>query len=173
MKAAKLEGVDKQEGGERRRGVPGYPWLRGRRLTSKLRADTRLAQFARFVLVGGTSNVVYVPLFLFLRPEGVVLANVVGAAASTVMSSELHRQLTFKAASRVTWFSAQWEAGGVAIVGVILSSLALTGAALWLPMLDGLWQLGVVFAVTGTIGVLRFLALRGLVFRRRGRVQNA
>lgn len=149
-----------------------HPRARGQRWTSRLRADTALAQFTRFVLVGGGSNAVYIPLFLLLRAEGVLQANVVGVLASTVLASELHRRLTFGAADRVRWFTAQWEAGGIALVGLLISSLVLAGAGLWAPTLDGAWQLGMVFAVTGAIGILRFLALRGWVFQIRSAPQN-
>lgn len=157
-----------RDSGERTR-----PLQRGRRLSSRLRDDTPLAQFARFVFVGVGSNIVYIPLFLLLRSDGAVLANLVGATASTIVASELHRRLTFNAVDRVTWFVAQWEAGGLAVVGLTLSSLALAGAERWLPALDGIWQLGLVFAVNGAVGILRFLALRGLVFRFRGGLKNA
>lgn len=149
-----------------------YQWLRGRPLSCRLRGDGAVAQFARFVLVGGASNLVYTPIFLLLRFEGAVLANVIGTVVSTVMASELHRQLTFNAADRVRWQTAQWEAGGLALVGLIASSLALMGAQLWFPHLVGLWQVALVMAVSGIIGGLRFLALRGWVFKMPAALQN-
>lgn len=150
-----------------------YQWMRGRPLSCRLRGDGTVAQFVRFVLVGGASNLVFTPIFLLLRFEGVVLANIIGTVISTIMASELHRQLTFNAKDRVTWQRAQWEAGGLALVGLIASSLALTGAQVWFPHLVGLWQVALVMAVSGIIGGLRFLALRGWVFKIPASLQNA
>lgn len=152
-----------------------YQWLRGRPLSCRLRGDSVAAQFIRFVLVGGASNIVYAALFLALRSEGAVLANAIGVAVSTVLANELHRRLTFNAKDRVGWIATQWEAGGLALVGLALSSFALAGVALWMPGLSALWQAVMVIAVSGLVGAGRFLALRGWVFsvRRDPNAQDA
>jgi hypothetical protein len=60
----------------------------------------------------------------------------------------------------VHWLTAQWEAGGVAVIGLISTSAALT----WLDSAAGtapIWlQIALVATVTAVIGMLRFLALR-------------
>lgn len=149
-----------------------YQWLRGRPLSCRLRGDSVAAQFVRFVLVGGTSNVVYAALFLLLRAESTMLANVVGVGVSTVLANELHRQITFNAAQRVGWFAGQWEAGGLALVGLLLSTAALAGVGVWIPGLSPMWQAVMVIAVSGVVGAGRFLALRGWVFSVRRELQE-
>lgn len=141
-----------------------YHWLRGRPRRCRLRGEGAAAQFARFVLVGGSSNIVYAALFLMLRGQGSLIANVGGVAVSTVLANELHRRLTFNAAERVDWLSAQWEAGGLALVGLAVSSTALALLDLWFPSAPGVVQAILVIAVSALVGVLRFLALRGWVF---------
>lgn len=146
-----------------------YQWVRGRPISCRLRGDSVAAQFVRFVLVGGASNIVYLGLFLLLRPESTMLANAAGVGVSTVLANELHRQLTFNARQRVGWLAGQWEAGGLALVGLLISSLALAAVAIWIPGLSPMWQAVMVIAVSGVVGAGRFLALRGWVFSvRRG-----
>ncbi|MGQ4597462.1 GtrA family protein [Nocardia sp. R6R-6] len=128
-----------------------------------LRGDRAFAQLIRFALVGGSSNVAYVLLFLALHGAGPLIANVVGSIVSTVIANELHRQLTFHAASRVGWFTAQWEGGGLALVGLGITSAALAGLGAWAPGLADTAQAAAILAVTTAVGGMRFLALR-LVF---------
>jgi putative flippase GtrA len=126
----------------------------------RLRGDDVLAQFARFVLVGGSTTLVYALFFLALRNHGYLPAHLVATAASTVLANEMHRRLTFRAEDRVSWLTAQWEAGGVTVIGLVATSTALG----WLDSATGsappILQVSVVVTVTAVIGVLRFVALR-------------
>ena len=126
----------------------------------RLRQDDALAQFARFVLVGGTSTALYAGLFLSLRSLGYLPAHVIATVASSMFANELHRRLTFRAERRVSWLTAQVEAGGVSFLGLVATSAALG----WLDAAAGtahpFWQITLVAAVTAFIGLLRFLALR-------------
>src|SRR4051794_7359763 len=132
----------------------------GTRLTERLRGDDARAQFARFVLVGGISSLLYALLYVLLDGIGDQPANVVGAIASSVLANELHRRLTFHAGERVSWFAAQWEGGGLALVGMLATGLALG----WFDSVTGgdssMADLAVVALVTGAIGLVRFVALR-------------
>ena len=121
--------------------------------------DGWLAQFARFAFVGGSSNALYALVFLFLTGYGSFVANTVGVTVSTVLANELHRRHTFRAADRVHWFAAQWEAG----------SLALALLHLLVPAATGMTQALLVIAASAVIGGLRFLALRGWVFAPAGK----
>ena len=116
--------------------------------------------FARFVLVGGISSLLYALLFVVLDGFGDQPANLVGAIASSVLANELHRRLTFHAGARVSWFAAQWEGGGLALAGMAATALALG----WFDSVAGdkgsLADLAVVALVTGAIGLIRFVALR-------------
>ena len=132
----------------------------GSRLVQRMRGDDGAAQFARFVLVGGISSLLYALLFVLLDGFGDQAANIAGAIASSMLANELHRRLTFHAGERVSWFAAQWEGGGLAVVGMVTTALALG----WFDSIVGddgsTADLGVVAVVTGAIGLIRFAALR-------------
>ncbi|MBT1193731.1 GtrA family protein [Rhodococcus kroppenstedtii] len=139
--------------------------MRGRVIAAAVvRNDSVVPQLARFAAVGAVSNVLYVAVFVLMQPEGRVIANVAGAAASTVLANELHRRLTFHAGERVHWFTAQWEAGGLALVGLMVSTAAVTALEVAAPNTSALASALLVVTVTAVVGGLRFLALRGWVF---------
>ena len=129
-----------------------------------LRGEDTVAQFARFVLVGGLSTCLYGLVFITAQSLGDQLANVIGAVCSTLLANELHRRLTFHAGERVSWFTAQWEGGGLAVVGLVATSLALAGCDALFGEVPALAQIALVTSVTGAIGALRFVALRAWVF---------
>jgi putative flippase GtrA len=131
-------------------------------VAERLRRDDPFTQFARFVLVGATSTVFYALLFLSLQGAalGYMSAHVVATVASSVLANDMHRRLTFHAGERVSWLTAQVEAGGVSLVGLLATSSALG----WLDAATGsahpLLQISLVAAVTACIGLMRFVALR-------------
>ncbi|WP_433594642.1 GtrA family protein [Nocardia sp. CA-145437] len=129
-----------------------------------LRGDHVVAQLIRFAVVGGVSNIAYVLMFMAVNDSGALVANIAGSVVSTAIANELHRRLTFRAAGRVGWFSAQWEGGGLAAVGLVISTAALAGLDVWAPGLGELSQATAVLAVMAAVGGMRFLALRGFVF---------
>lgn len=129
-----------------------------------LRGDRALAQLIRFAMVGGSSNVAYVLLFFAVHGVGPLLANVAGSVVSTIIANEMHRQLTFHAADRVGWFTAQWEGGGLALIGLGITTASLAILQYLTPGLGGIVQATAVLIITTLVGVMRFLALRGLVF---------
>ncbi|WP_127784608.1 GtrA family protein [Rhodococcus sp. X156] len=135
-----------------------------------MRPDHVVRQFIRFALVGGSSNIVYAGTFTALAAWGYLVANVVGVVLSTALANELHRRLTFNAAERVSWWSAQWEGGALGLIGLVMSSLTLGVLHVWFPGAAPLTQVLLVIAVSAVVGVLRFVALRGWVFtpRRQG-----
>ena len=122
-----------------------------------------VAEFARFVTVGTGSSLVYLALFVALRGLGAQPANVVAAVASSILANELHRRVTFHAGGRVRWWTAQWEGGGLAAAGLVSTSALLAALA---PVVGDAWwaQVLLIAAVTGCIGLIRFLALRLWVF---------
>jgi putative flippase GtrA len=129
-------------------------------LADRLRQDDAPAQFARFVLVGAVSTLVYATLFVVLEPFGYLAAHLVATVVSSVFANEMHRRLTFRAEDRVHWLTAQVEAGGVSLIGLLATSAALG----WLNETAGsapvALQIALVATVTAVIGLLRFLALR-------------
>lgn len=129
-----------------------------------LRGDDTLGQFARFVLVGGLSTLLYGLVFVATDSLGDQVANLIGAVLSTMLANELHRRLTFHAGGRVTWFTAQWEGGGLAAVGLVATSMALAGVDALFGDVPALTQIALVTTVIGIIGAIRFVALRAWVF---------
>ncbi|SFK37512.1 GtrA family protein [Geodermatophilus ruber] len=129
-------------------------------LAARVRAEDTLGQFCRFILVGGATTLVYAALYVALRDLGYLPAHLLATAASTALANEMHRRLTFRAEERVHWFTAQWEAGGITVLGLVGTSTALglldsmTGTA---PVLA---QVALAVAVTALIGLMRFVALR-------------
>ncbi len=144
--------------------MPGAEWLD--RVRRYLGSEHVVAQLIRFALVGGFGNIAYVLLFIALSGSGTLVANTAGSIVSTVIANELHRQLTFRAAGQVGWFTAQWEGGGLALIGLLISTAALAGLEFWAPGLGEIAQAGAVVGVMAMVGGLRFLALRGFVFRK-------
>jgi putative flippase GtrA len=138
-----------------------------RRFDRRLRDDDGPAQFGRFVLVGGASTLLYGVLYLALGGLGYLPAHLAGTVASTVLANEMHRQLTFRAENRVSWLGAQVEAGGVALVGLVASGIALGWVNSSADSVPIALQIALVAAVTGAIGLVRFAALRW-IFRPTG-----
>ena len=134
------------------------------RARGHLRGDDTLGQFSRYVLVGALSTLVYGGVFLALEGAGDQVANLAGAIASTALANELHRRLTFRAGTRVSWFTAQWEGGGLAVIGLVATSLALAAFHAVVGDVSALLRIALVTAVTGAIGSIRFVALRAWVF---------
>ena len=137
---------------------PVAPWTE--RLAHRLRQDDVLAQFTRFLLVGGSTTLVYALLFIPFQTLGYLVAHLIATVASTVLANEMHRRLTFHAEDRVGWFTAQWEASTVAALGLVATSATLG----WINTTaaeDQVWlQITAVVTVTAIIGLLRFIALR-------------
>lgn len=135
---------------------------------ARLHGDDPAAQLVRFVTVGGISSLVYFGVFLLLRPVGSQPANLAGAVVSSVLANELHRRLTFHAGGRVDWWTAQWEGGGLAAAGLVATSTAL---AVLDPVVSEAWwaQVLLIGAVTGAVGLVRFVFLRLWVFSSHAR----
>ena len=135
-------------------------------VVARVRAEDTLAQFGRFVLVGGVTTLVYAVLFTVLEGFGYLPAHVAATAVSTVLANEFHRRLTFHAGERVHWLTAQLEAGGVTVIGLFLTSTSLGVLNALVPDARVLTQVALVVTVTGLVGLMRFVALRWL-FRPR------
>ena len=138
-----------------------------RRIVARLRRDDAAAQFGRFVIVGGAATLVYGVVFLTLSGLGYLPAHLAATVASTVLANEMHRRLTFRAEDRVSWLSAQIEAGGVAVVGLLATTAALSWVHSSADSVPAGLQIALVTAVTGAIGLVRFIALRW-IFRPTG-----
>ncbi|PVY95464.1 GtrA family protein [Actinomycetospora cinnamomea] len=118
--------------------------------------------------MGVISSLVYFSVFLLLRPLGSQLANLAGAVVSSILANELHRRLTFHADGRIGWWTAQWEGGGLAAAGLMATAIAL---AVLDPVVSEAWwaQVLLIGAVTGAVGLARFVFLRLWVFSSHAR----
>ncbi|WTL32900.1 GtrA family protein [Nocardia sp. NBC_01503] len=129
-----------------------------------LRSEHAFAQLIRFALVGGLSNIGYLMLFLAFYGGGPQLANLAGSIVSTAVANELHRRLTFHAAGRVRWFTAQLEGGGLALAGLAITSAGLAILESTAPGMGDIAEAAAVLAITAAVGTIRFLTLRLWVF---------
>lgn len=126
--------------------------------------DGRFAQLTRFAVVGLMSSALYAVAFLTFGSLGNLAANLIGMVASTLLANELHRRLTFHASAAVGWVRAQLQGGGLAVVGLVATSLALLALQTAAPDAGWLVQVLMIAAITGSIGLVRFAALRAWVF---------
>lgn len=138
--------------------APRTPLQRG--LRDLVDGDTPLLQLVRFAATGGLSTAVQVLLFALLAPVGALLANGIAWVVSTALANELHRRRTFHAEDNVGWFAAQWEGGGLSLVGLGLTTGALAALAVAVPTAGVTTQVVLVLGVNATVGLVRFLALR-------------
>ncbi len=141
----------------------GAPSLRPSPVIGRPSTDHAPAQFARFVLVGGSASLVYAGLFLLLAGLGNQTANAAAVVASTALANELHRRLTFRAGDRVGWATAQWAGGGLAVAGLAASGLTLAALEVGTGPSDPLVSVIAVWAVHGAVGLARFAVLRWLL----------
>jgi len=130
----------------------------------RLTGEATFAQLTRFAIVGLTSSGLYAAVFIFFGSLGSLAANLLGMVASTLLANELHRRLTFHASAAVSWLRAQLQGGGLAIVGLLATSLALLVLQAAVPGAGWFVQVLMIGAITGAIGLVRFAALRAWVF---------
>jgi putative flippase GtrA len=131
--------------------------------------DAPTAQLLRFALAGALATSVQVLVFTVLAPAGTLPAHVVSWAVSSALANELHRRRTFRAGDRVTPLAAQLEGGGLALLGLLITSAALTVLTAVVPAAGVGVQLLLVLSVTVAVGLGRFVALRWSFVVRRPR----
>lgn len=145
----------------------------GRTVRQQLNGDGTLAQLTRFAVVGLLSSALYAAVFVTFGSLGSLAANLIGMVASTLLANELHRRLTFHASAAVSWVRAQLRGGGLAVVGLLATSYALLTLQAAVPDVSLLIQVLMIGAVTGGIGLVRFVALRAWVFTTTSRALSA
>jgi putative flippase GtrA len=129
--------------------------------------DAPAAQLARFAVAGGLATTVQVLLFTVLAPGSLLAANLVSWAVSTALANELHRRRTFRAGDRVAPVTAQLEGGGLAVLGLLVTSSALGAFAVAVPGAGTGLQTLLVVGLTVAVGLVRFVALRWSFVVRR------
>ena len=145
-------------------GLAKGPTARSRRGPGRVEGGPTTKQFLRYILVGVLTSALYAGVFVLFHPVGYVWANAIGMILSTAVANELHRRLTFRAAGRKAWLPAQLESGGLAVIGLGATTLALAAANAVVPGAPWPFEVALVLAATGLIGVAKFFVLRGLIF---------
>ncbi|HXV92365.1 MAG TPA: GtrA family protein [Pseudonocardia sp.] len=122
-------------------------------------------ELARFAAVGTASTALQAVLYLLLRSvSGPAGASWVALLVTTLVNTEAHRHLTFRAAADVGPWRAHLQAGVTCAV-VYVVNLVLTWQVDALRG-DRLLELAALTAVGAATGLLRFAILRHWVFRR-------
>ncbi len=135
-------------------------------------APSLVRQLVRFAAVGVASTIAYLVLFLLLRTfTGAQAANLVALLVTAIGNTALNRRLTFGIRGRGGAGLHQFQ--GLVVFGL---GLGLTSGAL--ALLHTMTAPGLPLEITALVlanlaaTVLRFLLLRGWVFRRRPATQR-
>ncbi|WP_337059727.1 GtrA family protein [Kineococcus sp. G2] len=126
----------------------------------------------RFVAAGLTGNAAHAVVFLMLgawTALPVAAVNVSATVVSTLVANEMHRRFTFPGGAGTPWFRGHGVGGAAAVLGVVLSTSALTAWHHLVPGASALSGLLLVHAVTGLVGLANFLALRTVLRPRPAR----
>ncbi|MGH3647294.1 MAG: GtrA family protein [Micromonosporaceae bacterium] len=127
---------------------------------------TTYGQLLRFAAVGAATTVAYLGLYVVLRTgAGAFSANLIAAVATTVLSTALHRRITFgqRPDGTALWQQAQ----GLLLFGLnaALTSGALSSLSALVPDPGQHAELAVLVVATAVAGLLRFVLLRTWVFK--------
>ena len=133
--------------------------------SATLRAQT-LGQLIRFVGVGASSTLAYLGLYAALRGVMVaLLANLISAVVTTVISTALHRRITFGQRPNGAGMVQQVQGLLLFGLGFAMTSGALSSLTALVSQPARTTELAVLIAATGTGGLLRFALLRSWVFK--------
>lgn len=126
-----------------------------------------LSQLLRFAAVGVVSTLAYFVLYLLLRPLGAQAANLTALLITAVLNTAANRRFTFGIHGRHD--AIKHQLGGLAAFGM---ALGLTSGSLWAlatfaPDADRWVEVVVLVFANAMATLLRFLALRLLMHRRR------
>ena len=124
-------------------------------------------QIVRFAVIGVVSTLAYLVLFVLLHSLlGAQLANFLALAITAVANTSANRRFTFGVRERAGAGRHQLQGFGIFLLGLLITSGSLAllhstapGAGRWL-------ELGVLVVANLAATVIRFLLLRGWVFRR-------
>ncbi len=124
-------------------------------------------QIVRFAAIGVLSTLAYLLLFLAISPlTGSQPANFLALAITAVANTAANRRFTFGVRDRTGVVRHQAQGFGIFLLGwgITAGSLALLGAAVAHP--GTLLEVSVLIAANLLATVVRFLLLRGWVFRK-------
>jgi putative flippase GtrA len=124
-------------------------------------------QVVRFAAIGIISTLAYLVLFLFLRSmTGAQVANLLALALTAVGNTAANRRLTFGVRGRGGAVKHQFQGFGVFLLGLAITSGSLAMLNLADPSPSTLVEITVLVIANLLATVVRFVLLRGWVFRR-------
>lgn len=135
------------------------------RLRRTVRRYTRGgAELCRYAAVGVFCTILYSTLFWAFHGIGSVRSNVLSSAVSTVVGTELHRRVTFRRSERTGFLTAQWQSFGLALLGLVATSVVLAVAEQVFGRSETWQQLLLINGTGAIIGIARYLVMSRLVF---------
>ena len=125
-------------------------------------------QVVRFAAIGVISTLAYLLCFLLLRTvSGAQVANFLALALTAIGNTAANRRLTFGIRGRTDAVRHQFRGFGIFLLGLAITSGSLALLHLSTPSPSGPVEIAVLVLANLIATVVRFLLLRGWVFRRR------
>ncbi len=130
-------------------------------------------QIVRFAAIGIVSTLAYLVLFVALHPlMGAQLANFLALAITAVANTSANRRFTFGVRERAGAGRHQLQGFGIFLLGLAITSGSLAVLHSSAPHAGRWLELSVLVVANLAATVLRFVLLRGWVFRRRAAVAS-
>jgi len=125
-------------------------------------------QVVRFAAIGVLSTLAYLLLFVLLRGmAGAQVANFLALGLTAVGNTAANRRLTFGVRGRTNAVRHQFQGFGIFLVGLGITSGSLTLLHLSNPEPSYLTEISVLVGANLVATAVRFVLLRGWVFRHR------
>jgi putative flippase GtrA len=130
-------------------------------------------QVVRFAAIGIASTIAYLLLFMLLRPvAGAQLANLVALSLTAIANTAANRRLTFGVRGRAGVVRHQVQGFGIFLLGLAITSGSLALLHLSTPDPSSAVEIAVLVGANLLATVVRFVLLRGWVFRRRASIDS-
>jgi putative flippase GtrA len=125
-------------------------------------------QVVRFAAIGFVSTLAYLLLFVLLRGiTGAQVANFLALALTAIANTAANRRLTFGIRGRTDAIRHQFQGFGIFLVGLAITSGSLALLHLSSPEPSNLTEISVLVGANLAATAVRFVLLRGWVFRHR------
>ncbi|MET3805415.1 putative flippase GtrA [Nakamurella sp. UYEF19] len=124
-------------------------------------------QIVRFAAIGVVSTLAYLLLFVVLHPfMGAQVANFLALAITAIANTAANRRFTFGVRERSGAARHQLQGFGIFLLGLAITSGSLALLHVGAPNASRMFELSVLVLANLVATVLRFLLMRGWVFRR-------
>ena len=124
-------------------------------------------QVLRFAVVGVLSTLAYLMLFLIFRPMlGAQPANFLGLALTAIANTAANRRFTFGVRDRAGAMKHQAQGFGIFLLGLGITSGSLALLHVLAPTAGNLIEISVLLGANLTATVLRFVLMRGWIFKK-------